>query len=89
MIPVGLVFRRKDVFRSEALVLRSQPVEWRDLAARGVEDAEAVRRLTDRIDQGLRQVTVTSKAGRTGRSWNARSACGKPNVAPRTNPASG
>ena len=58
VIPVGLVLRRKDVFRSEALVLRGQPVEWHDLAARGAEDAEAVREMTDRIERALRDVTL-------------------------------
>lgn len=58
VVPVGLMFRRKDVFRSEALVLRGGPVRWDDLAARGPGDAAAVRELTDRIDQALRHVTV-------------------------------
>src|SRR3990170_9112737 len=35
VIPVGLVFRRKDVFRSEALVLTGAAVAWGDLAAPG------------------------------------------------------
>lgn len=58
LIPVGLVFRAKDVFRSEALVLVGEPVEWTDLAARGTADQAAVRELTARIDGALRHVTV-------------------------------
>ena len=58
IVPIGLVLRQKDIFRSEALVLVGEPVEWDDLAPRGVEDAEAVRELTARIDAGLRRVTV-------------------------------
>ena len=62
VIPVGLVFRRKDVFRSEALVLRGAPVAWSDLAGRGPGDAAAVRELTDRLARALRQVTLNLDA---------------------------
>ncbi|HEX6913210.1 MAG TPA: lysophospholipid acyltransferase family protein [Longimicrobium sp.] len=58
IVPVGLVFRRKDRFRSEALAVVGQPVEWTDLAMRGVEDHEAVRALTDRIEDALQAVTL-------------------------------
>jgi 1-acyl-sn-glycerol-3-phosphate acyltransferase len=58
IVPVGLVFRAKDVFRSDVLVLVGDPVAWDDLAARGVADADAVRDLTGRIDAALRRVTV-------------------------------
>jgi 1-acyl-sn-glycerol-3-phosphate acyltransferase len=58
IVPVGLVFRRKDTFRSDALALRGAPVAWDDLARRGVDDATAVRELTARIDQALRGVTL-------------------------------
>lgn len=58
IVPVGLVFRQKDVFRSEALALTGEPVPWDDLAARGMEDAEAARALTERIGEALRAVTV-------------------------------
>lgn len=62
VIPVGLVFRRKEQFRSEALVVVGQPVPWNDLAHRGVEDADAVRALTDRIGEALRMLTVNLDA---------------------------
>src|SRR6185503_3456393 len=41
-----------------AYVVRGFPIAWGDLAARGVDDAEAVRELTSRIDAALRSVTV-------------------------------
>lgn len=58
IVPVGLVFRQKDVFRSDAMAVIGSPVPWDDLAGRRVEDAEAVRALTERIGAGLRQVTL-------------------------------
>ena len=58
VVPVGLVFRRKDEFRSSAYVVTGAPVPWADLAPRGVDDADAVRELTERIAAGLLTVTV-------------------------------
>jgi 1-acyl-sn-glycerol-3-phosphate acyltransferase len=58
IVPVGLVFRAKDVFRSDALVLIGEAIGWDDLASRGTTDADAVRQLTTRIDAALRRVTV-------------------------------
>ena len=58
VVPIGLVFRHKAVFRSEAVTLVGEPVSWDDLAARGPEDADAVRELTERIADSLRRVTV-------------------------------
>lgn len=58
LIPIGLVLRDKGVFRSEVLVLRGEAVEWRDLAASGPENQEAVRELTARLEKALRKVTV-------------------------------
>jgi len=58
ILPVGLVFRAKDRFRSEAHVLVGEPVTWDDLATRGVADPAPVRELTARIDAALRRVTV-------------------------------
>jgi hypothetical protein len=67
IVPVGLVFRRKDVFRSEVTVYTGRPVRWDDLAG-GAEPAagavsavpgtDAVRELTARVQAGLRQVTL-------------------------------
>ena len=58
LVPIGLLLRDKGVFRSSALALRGDPVEWSDLAGRGAEDREAVRALTERLDAALREVTV-------------------------------
>lgn len=58
IVPVGLVFREKDRFRSAALVLVGAPVEWQDVAMRGEADVDAVRDLTERITTALRSVTV-------------------------------
>lgn len=58
IVPIGLMFRAKDVFRSSALVLVGPAVQWADLAARSEDDADAVRELTARIADGLRRVTV-------------------------------
>lgn len=58
IIPVGIVLRDRTTFRSEAAALLGEPVAWDDLAARGLDDHDAVRELTDRIDAGLRRITV-------------------------------
>ncbi|MGK2934604.1 MAG: lysophospholipid acyltransferase family protein [Gemmatimonadaceae bacterium] len=57
IIPVGLVLRNKEEFRSGAHVLVGEPVRWDDIA--GTEDSpEAVKELTARIDRSLRAVTL-------------------------------
>ncbi len=58
IVPVGLVFRHKEIFRSDALIVVGRAVEWSDLAGRGTEDAAAVRALTERIGGALKQVTL-------------------------------
>jgi glycerol-3-phosphate O-acyltransferase / dihydroxyacetone phosphate acyltransferase len=58
IVPVGLSFRAKEIFRSDAYVLRGFPLAWADLATSGPDDAESVRELTSRIDAALRGVTV-------------------------------
>jgi glycerol-3-phosphate O-acyltransferase/dihydroxyacetone phosphate acyltransferase len=58
ILPVGLSFRDKAIFRSAALVVVGDAVAWDDLAAAGPEDREVVRALTARIDEALREVTV-------------------------------
>lgn len=58
VVPVGLVFRRKERFRSAALAVVGEPVAWDDLAGAGPDDGAAVRELTRRIDEALREVTV-------------------------------
>ena len=58
IVPIGLSFREKDTFRSDAFVVRGPLLLWDDLASRGTEDVEAVRELTSRIEAGLRALTV-------------------------------
>ncbi len=58
VVPIGIVLRRKDIFRSAAHVMIGRPVPWSDLADRSDEDQDAVRTLTARIDDALRHVTV-------------------------------
>jgi 1-acyl-sn-glycerol-3-phosphate acyltransferase len=57
IIPVGLVFREKEIFRSEAHAEVGLPVAWDDLAAQS-DDRAAVRALTERIDAAMRSVTL-------------------------------
>jgi glycerol-3-phosphate O-acyltransferase/dihydroxyacetone phosphate acyltransferase len=57
IIPIGIVLRARETFRSEALVVVGPPVAWDDL--RGMDDhREAVGQLNDRMDEALRRVTV-------------------------------
>jgi glycerol-3-phosphate O-acyltransferase/dihydroxyacetone phosphate acyltransferase len=67
IIPVGLVFRAKDTFRSEAHVVVGAPIAWDDLAGGAVQaelagtepaDQAAVAALTARIEEGMRAVTL-------------------------------
>jgi len=58
IVPIGIVLRQKDRFRSKALVLVGSPVAWSDLKGRPEDDADAVRELTRRIEDALRDVTV-------------------------------
>ncbi len=58
VVPVGLVFRQKDVFRSEALVSVGPPVPWDDIATSGAQDEGAVRALTERLAAALHRLTV-------------------------------
>jgi glycerol-3-phosphate O-acyltransferase/dihydroxyacetone phosphate acyltransferase len=62
IVPVGLVLRQKDVFRSDALAVVGASVRWDDLARRGLDDPEAVRELTARIAAGLQRVTLNLEA---------------------------
>lgn len=58
IVAMGLVFRDRDAFRSEAHVVVAEAFRWQDLLAKGVEDRHAVRELTRRIEQAMRSVTV-------------------------------
>ena len=58
ILPIGLSFRSKAIFRSPALALVGDAVAWDDLAHAGPDDRDVVRALTARIDEALRDVTV-------------------------------
>jgi hypothetical protein len=58
IVPVGLMFREKDRFRTEAHAVVGAQVAWDDLAGRPADDRDAVRELTARIDQAMRAVTI-------------------------------
>jgi glycerol-3-phosphate O-acyltransferase / dihydroxyacetone phosphate acyltransferase len=58
ILPVGLSFRDKGTFRSAAVAVLGDAVEWDDLSGAGPEDREVVRALTRRIDEALREVTI-------------------------------
>ena len=58
IVPIGLVIPDRETYRSEAHIIIGTPCAWDDLARRGVDDAEAVRELTARIDEAMRTVTL-------------------------------
>ena len=62
ILPVGLTFDEKGRFRSRALVLIGEPVDIREDLANytgdNQESREAVRSLTERVDDALRSVTL-------------------------------
>jgi 1-acyl-sn-glycerol-3-phosphate acyltransferase len=59
IVPAGLNFDRKTVFRSRVTVIYGEPFSCADLAgACGAEDREVVRAATDRIAANLRRLLV-------------------------------
>ncbi len=59
VLPVGLTYRRKAVFRGEAVALIGTPIHPREWEAEhGQNDRAAVRDLTERIRAGLEEVTL-------------------------------
>jgi 1-acyl-sn-glycerol-3-phosphate acyltransferase len=58
IVPVGLNYREKEMFRSRALACIGDEVEWSDLEGRPESDEEAVRELTSRLEKAIRDVTV-------------------------------
>lgn len=57
IVAMGLVFRDRDLFRSEAHVIISEPLRWDDLVG-DVAARASVRELTARIDALMRSVTL-------------------------------
>lgn len=62
IVAMGLVFRDRDEFRSEAHVIITDAFVWNDLLVHGVEDRTAVRELTRRIETAMRSVTLNLEA---------------------------
>jgi 1-acyl-sn-glycerol-3-phosphate acyltransferase len=59
LVPVGLNFDRKTTFRSRAVVAYGEPIDVRLAGDPGApEPPEAVRRLTEQIAVGLRQLVI-------------------------------
>jgi 1-acyl-sn-glycerol-3-phosphate acyltransferase len=61
IIAVGLVFRDRDAFRSEAHVIIGEPFRWDDLVG-DLTNRAAVRELTERIEQAMRRVSINLEA---------------------------
>ncbi len=62
IMAVGLVYRDRNSFRSEARVVVGDAFDWSDLAARS-DEKFAVRELTKRIDEAMRRVTLNLDSG--------------------------
>ncbi len=61
VIPVGLIYSARSVFRSEALVIAGPPVPYQDLPWAGGESPETVHVFTARIAESLAKVTVNAE----------------------------
>jgi 1-acyl-sn-glycerol-3-phosphate acyltransferase len=57
IVAMGLVFRDRDTFRSEAHVIIGESFRWQDLVGE-TTNRSAVRELTERIEQAMRRVSV-------------------------------
>ncbi|MFL6196250.1 MAG: lysophospholipid acyltransferase family protein [Thermoanaerobaculia bacterium] len=56
IVPVGLLFDSKEAFRSRALVQVGEPID--PAPQLGLPEREAVHELTERMDEGLKEVTL-------------------------------
>jgi glycerol-3-phosphate O-acyltransferase/dihydroxyacetone phosphate acyltransferase len=61
IVAMGLVFRDRDTFRSEAHVIVAEPFAWDDLVG-DIENRTAVRELTARIERAMRTVSLNLEA---------------------------
>lgn len=64
ILPVGLTYRRKSLFRGEVAALVGEPIspaEWEDVYSE--DERTAVRGLTQRIREGLEAVTLNLESG--------------------------
>jgi len=53
IVPIGIVLREKDTFRTEARALVGTPVAWDEIHGAEPSDTAAVRMLTDRIRESM------------------------------------
>ncbi len=58
VIPVGLLYTEKVAFRSEMTVIVGAPVSLEGLVFKEGDEPEPVKKLTDRIDAGLKDATI-------------------------------
>lgn len=61
IVAMGLVFRDRDVFRSEAHVIIGDAFRWDDLLG-DLTNRSAVRELTERIERAMRRVSINLEA---------------------------
>ncbi len=61
LVPAGLIYSAKTIFRSDVTVNLGTAVAYEDLPLSGEEDAAAVRALTARIEEGLRSLTLNAE----------------------------
>jgi 1-acyl-sn-glycerol-3-phosphate acyltransferase len=65
IVPVGLNFEAREQFRSRVLIQIGEPIDpTAEVTLEGADNAEAVRALTTRIDEGLRKVTLNYESWR-------------------------
>jgi glycerol-3-phosphate O-acyltransferase/dihydroxyacetone phosphate acyltransferase len=62
VVPTGIYYTAKQIFRSSALVLFGEPIEVQPLAVEGEPPVEEVERLTAAIDAGLDAVTLQAES---------------------------
>ena len=87
IVPIGLVIPDRETYRSEAHIIIGAPCVWDDLALRGVDDAEAVRELTARIDEAMRTVTLNLEDWEDAPLVHAAEAVWRAEVGATANPA--
>ncbi len=62
VVPTGIYYTAKNVFRSSALVLFGEPIHVQALAIEGEPPHDEVERLTAAIDAGLDEVTLQAES---------------------------
>ena len=65
LLPVGLTYQRKSAFRGHVVAVIGEPIEVKDWEeAHSASDREAVRTLTEKIRDGLQEVTLNAESPR-------------------------